>query len=236
MVTLSDNWLTEGLIDFEYKKYLVLAYLQQVQESFRRFKLYPPLTEVISHHSYLSQIKNNKDLLRASFPKRLTDANFQKGILTFEESFQDLELIKELEEIVGFSLEEFEKSLAEGKEIFKAVEEQIVIEPIGLSPLEKSSGYLFVSQHPNKYTSVYNYSISLFESSGERYRGLKLAYLYNSQLSFSNTFEQIKVDLIRSNPQLPNPATYLLTSKVHFPKEETLLPVGKRMLIRQLSI
>lgn len=30
MKTLNHNWLTEGLIDFEYKKYILLSYLQEV--------------------------------------------------------------------------------------------------------------------------------------------------------------------------------------------------------------
>ncbi len=42
MESLKDNWLTEGLIDFEYKKYVLLAYMKRVKESFGRVELYPP--------------------------------------------------------------------------------------------------------------------------------------------------------------------------------------------------
>jgi hypothetical protein len=31
MVELKQDWLTDGIIDFEYKKYMLLAYLQQVE-------------------------------------------------------------------------------------------------------------------------------------------------------------------------------------------------------------
>jgi hypothetical protein len=41
MEKLKENWLTEGLIDFEYKKYVLLAYLKSVKESFSRVELYP---------------------------------------------------------------------------------------------------------------------------------------------------------------------------------------------------
>ncbi len=40
MSTLPKNWLTEGLIDFEYKKYILLSYTQQVKGSFKERKLY----------------------------------------------------------------------------------------------------------------------------------------------------------------------------------------------------
>ncbi len=34
METLNKNWLTEGWMDLEYKKYLLLAYLQETAASF----------------------------------------------------------------------------------------------------------------------------------------------------------------------------------------------------------
>jgi hypothetical protein len=33
MNKLSENWISEGWIDFEYKKYLLLAYLKNVDEN-----------------------------------------------------------------------------------------------------------------------------------------------------------------------------------------------------------
>jgi hypothetical protein len=34
MATLHDNWLTEGLLDFEYKKYVLLNYLKHIDQQF----------------------------------------------------------------------------------------------------------------------------------------------------------------------------------------------------------
>ena len=39
MKQLNPNWLTEGWVDFEYKKYLLLAYLQKVSIDFDERKL-----------------------------------------------------------------------------------------------------------------------------------------------------------------------------------------------------
>jgi len=41
MKKLPTNWLTDGLINFEYKKYLLLAYLKSVEEEFESKRLYP---------------------------------------------------------------------------------------------------------------------------------------------------------------------------------------------------
>jgi hypothetical protein len=50
MDKLKDNWLTDGLIDFEYKKYQLLAYFKNVKESFQRVELYPFLGDMIFHY------------------------------------------------------------------------------------------------------------------------------------------------------------------------------------------
>ena len=38
---LNSTWLTDGLIDLEYKKYVLLAYLKNARDSFDRVELYP---------------------------------------------------------------------------------------------------------------------------------------------------------------------------------------------------
>ena len=52
---LKENWLTEGLIDFEYKKYQLLAYLKRVKDSFNKVELYPFLSDLVFSFSPLLQ-------------------------------------------------------------------------------------------------------------------------------------------------------------------------------------
>ena len=60
MKTLSETWFAEGYIDFELKKYTLLAYLQQVTSYFNESKLYPQLSDVIFHYNNLQALKENK--------------------------------------------------------------------------------------------------------------------------------------------------------------------------------
>lgn len=48
-MTLSETWFVEGNIDFESKKYTLLAYLQRINAYFDEKKLYPHLSADISH-------------------------------------------------------------------------------------------------------------------------------------------------------------------------------------------
>ena len=60
METLSKNWITENHIDFEYKKYVLLAYLQNVSDNFSDHRLYPFLSDLVEHYRSLKILKDNK--------------------------------------------------------------------------------------------------------------------------------------------------------------------------------
>ena len=51
MDKLSENWITEKHIDLEYKRYVLLAYLQHVSEQFEEVRLYPALSELVNHYT-----------------------------------------------------------------------------------------------------------------------------------------------------------------------------------------
>ena len=63
MKTLSHTWFAEGYIDFELKKYTLLAYLQQIHKEFNQNKLYPQLSDIIFHHNNILHFKHSKQLL-----------------------------------------------------------------------------------------------------------------------------------------------------------------------------
>ena len=59
MKSLSETWFAEGYIDFELKKYTLLAYLQEVNKHFNESKLYPLLSDMILYKYKLSPEFNN---------------------------------------------------------------------------------------------------------------------------------------------------------------------------------
>ena len=127
-----------------------------------------------------------------------------------------------------------QKHLEEGKEIYQEVEEDLTIFPVGIVSLNKDEGYLMLSKKTSKETCVYGYLITIFESANEKYRGIKTEFIGNYAHSFSNTFEEIKFQLIKEFQHLPNPAAYVAETKTDYPLNETLLPVAKRSLVRYL--
>src|SRR5690242_9568699 len=141
MEKLSKDWLTQGLIDFEYKKYVLLGYLKTVNSSFGRAELYPFLADLVFHYRNLLAVKENKALIRESFPREISIEELKKLELGYKELIEDDAIMSELESIIDFSLPRIKDSLQEGAVIYDHVESQCQISPVGVTPLYANEGY-----------------------------------------------------------------------------------------------
>ncbi len=235
MKALSQNWFIENLIDFEYKKYELLGYLQGIKQEFKEEKLYPALSDLITHYNNLVSIKNNKQMLSESFGKSLSKIDLEKLRLIYESIEKDNQMLHEIENIIDFSIPQLECYLNEGKNIYNLMEENMQIEPIGLTPLNTNEGYMFISDGMQKETVVHQYNITFFEHANERFRGIHTSYITSFAYSYFNTFESIKLQLIKEIPQLPNPAVFAISSQKQYPLAESFIPIAKRTLVRYIS-
>ncbi len=235
MKSLSETWFTEGYIDFELKKYTLLAYLQHVNSYFNQNKLYPQLADIIFHYNNIVAFRENRKFLQEHFPKQLTDVNIKKLQLEYERIIEDDVLMKELEEIVHYSAQQIKTAIQNGTEIYEFVEAKLNIEPVGIIPLDTKEGYLLISDGHYNTTIAYQYQLSIYEKHDEKYRGLRTAFIQKWIRSVSNTAENIKAELIRNRKELPNPAVYNIETSLAYPMEETLLPIAKRSFVKYLS-
>jgi hypothetical protein len=232
---LSVNWFIEGSVDFEQKKYRLLAYLQQINRHFHSTKLYPDLTDLIFHYNNLLAFKTNKAALQKAFPERLTKADIEAVNLTYEKIIHDDSLMKEIESIIQYSLSKIDPAIREGKEICDFVESRLRVEPIGVIPLYPYHGYLLLKNGEESGTRVYEYQVTIFEGKDEKYRGINTSFLTSYEKSFVYTPEAIRKDLIITRRQMPNPAVYHVACDIRFPLEQTLLPLAKRSLVKYIS-
>lgn len=235
MKELNENWITEGIIDFEYKKYILLAYLQNVRKQFNEKKLYPFLSDLLFHYKNLLSLKENKQILHEHFPKQISKADFEKLQLIYKEIVNDDKIMEEIEGILTFSIPKLHEHLVEGKDIYDEIEDKMSISPIGVSPLNPEAGYFFIYVQNNSETQIYEYQMTIFESSLEKYRGMQTTFVESTTKNLGNTFESIKIGLLKKYKKLPNPATFLIDSKVNCPYNETLLPIAKRLLVKYIS-
>ena len=158
MRQLSKNWLTESHIDLEYKQYILLAYLEDVDKNFQEKQLYPALSDLIEHYRNLKLFKDNAGQLYQAFQERLEGIDLQNFQLIYQKVVQNDSLMAELAQIVDYSMPMFEEHLEKGKEIYEYVEQHLNIEPVGLIPLKPDSGYIILHVHQGGDPRVYAYS------------------------------------------------------------------------------
>jgi hypothetical protein len=236
MEKLTENWITDKLIDFEYKKYLLLAYLQKVSDNFDANKLYPFLADLVMHYRNTISIKESKNAVFNAFPSKLKGADLEEFRLIYERMVEDDTLMNEIEQIIEFSIPQFEHYLSEGKKIYDFIESRVNISPVGIIPLKSDEGYMILEDGSREGTRVYEYQITIFNNANDKYRGIHTQYLISYKKSISNTYESLKTELIRSHRKFPNPATFLIESEIRLPLEETFLPLAKRVLVKYVCI
>jgi len=234
MKSLSETWFADGYIDFELKKYTLLAYLQEVNKYFGEQKLYPQLADVIFHYNNLVAFRENKKFLQEQFPKKLTGVQIQKLQVLYEQMMEDDDLMQQLEEIIYYAAGEMRSTITSGTELYELIEDKLRISPVGIIPLEQNEGYFFLS-NAISLTRVYQYRLSIYEKHDEKYRSIRTEFIDTWYRSIANTFEHIKSELVRNRIHLPNPAVYAIQTEISLPVEETLLPIAKRSLVRYIS-
>jgi len=234
MEGLKENWVTERWIDFEYKQYVLLAYISRIKKAYDAVELYPGLSDAIGNYRHLKKLKDNLDRVSDEFPRRIILDELNEWKLSHETIIND-ELIDELSRIVDYSLPKLQEVIAEGKEIYEFVEADFSIEPIGLVPIYNQEGYLFTLVKSSDLLKVYRYEIKLFDSV-EVVRGVALTSIDELKWKRTTTFQNIKMSLVKKYKDLPNPATYLISSTLFFPIKETFLPIAKRLLVKNLNL
>ncbi len=233
MATLSENWITEHLLDFEYKKYMLLGYLQKVKEHFNEQKLYPDLPELIAHYKNLIQLKNNTATLENNFKKTIKTIDYENLKFIYESSNED-ESLNELKQIIEYSEPLMVNELNKGKSIFDFAEQNILVNHIGILPIYNKEGYFLLYPYQSKKVFAYNYSFSKVTLMQQEVYGLNSSYFSTFTLTLSKPVDKIKQEIISNNPGLPNPPVYLFMAKSPLPNEETFLPIAKRILYRNL--
>lgn len=232
---LEADWFLTGQLDPEYKKYVLLAYLKKTEEAFAHNELYPHLSELVFHYRNLKQFLDRKQDVHEQFPEELVNVDMKRLRLHYRKVIQDDELMEKLEAIVQTSLSTIEPYLEEGKAIFDFIEQQVAFKQVGLISVNPSYGYLFFQNGPKGDIQVFYYKLEALTGKKENFQGLKTGYLTAFKRKLTNTYESIKKDLLSNFEMWTNPASYAIESDYQFPLQATLLPIGKRLLLRHFQ-
>lgn len=229
MSMFKNNWLSSHWVDFEYKKYTLLGYLQQVEAKYRQQKVYPYLTILQDELRDISLLNEMLDKQRKS------DA--QAAILDEDFANQTPEgVLEELYRITCFAKPKIEACLNDGKELEAIVSDTLEFLPVGLLPVQKQEGYL-IFQHEEQLR-IYQYQLRLVTPGKDNdiHSTHLKTWLIDTQIrSRFSALSDLKHNLIKSNRDLPNPATFAVVSSLRLPYPETLVPIGRKWLYNQIA-
>lgn len=234
-VRLSTTWISDGLIDFEYKVYQLLAYLQKINKLFGQKKIYPHLSDMLEQYRYLSEFKLQKEDAKSKFPQTITEIDLKNQTVQYETMYDDDEVLKTIDEIIDFALPRLKENIELGKELYEYASSVLELEPIGIVPLYRKEGYFLLREKSINQALIFYYKVKLIQTEIDKYRALETKFLGREKLSIVNTPENIKLKLIKNFKELPNPSSYMISAKEPLPLVPTWLPIAKRMLLRAVS-
>jgi hypothetical protein len=212
MERLRPGWFLHGLWDEEYQRYRLLAYLKHVQMAFFAQRLYPPLSDLIESYEELRNL-----------------AQAQQATAVLEDSTDTLY------RIIQFAIPKLEESIQEGQQIYDLIARHLQVEVVGLIPLYKAEGYLFLRRGGEKVVRAYRYEIRPIQDK-EGLVGIRLEPVEEFVFSILATpFTILRERLLKAHKDLPTPLTLVVESPLEVPLQETLLPIIKRNLPRWIA-
>ena len=223
---LGNTWITDGVIDFEYKQYILLAYLKKIRQEFSEDKLYPHLKDVMDQYYNLAEYRRKKDHLSNLFPKNLKGLDFPNQSLMYEDKMKDDPILSEIDDIVDYSLTELGEVMDIGRDLYDTIHDDMIIESIGLISKDSESGILMIESDD---IITYSYKTSEIVMPDEIYHTLICKKIKSYELG-SLPYNGIKNDLLEILG-LDEATAYLVRSERYYPLEESLLPITKRSIL-----
>jgi hypothetical protein len=222
--------------DLESRQLHILAALQHAQRQFTLNKLYPSLSDLIETRNLLQLILQQMDKVNEQRPQSLKSIDLEKQTLIFEYSDLPDTNMDQVRSLIEWTLPRLDSIIREGTVIFDFVEAQLHIKTVGIIPKYLLEGYLFVPDLVNKELAIYHYEMSLFRHFEDRYRTLKSTLINRyDESKFNKELHSLKLELIKANKNLPNPATFSISNELDFPFDETILPIVKRLFTIMLT-
>ena len=229
------QWIAGGLLDAEYKEYLLLAWLQKLKAEFKATRLYPALADIIRNHKALVQLEEE---LKAGKERGDTVGFDLKRLRVIREATSDHQgLEKYLDDLIQRALPHLTSAIAEGKALYDLIESQLDFVPVGIQPLHLSEGYLLVTMGDDdrKSLEVYRYQQSRILRGGEAFHELNLRAVESRDMAPFEQPDEVKWSLIGRFRDLPQPATFHAHVEWTVPVRQTLLPIAKRKLLREIA-
>lgn len=230
---LSKDWIWTPAFDLELKRYILLAYLQRIEQRFKERKLYPYLDDLREHVLELDLLRRRMEELSTGFARDLVGFDPQDG-MPLRSPLPTEGPLAVIDDVIAFAMPELRQWLGAGSDLKQRIAEHIQFGPVGLMPLDARSGYLMLRK--GREARVYGFAIHLLREADEelQYRSVQTRYVSTYTVGLADPFERIKLDLVARDARLPNPAAFALETELDIPHIETFMPLAKQLVYEHL--
>jgi hypothetical protein len=230
---LDPEWIYQDPIDFEHKKYKLLAYLQKCDKRFDELKIYPDFVELSLHLANLQSISKEKTMLttKKKFKSCDDEILFKELIPKKIPKLDDAEQL-EIDKTVRYSGEKIYEAFNIAKSIWTIAQDAISVQiKKNKDRLEDGMGYIYFRRRSDEKLLVWEYEIKKeadYELSTKAY--LNLIF---SGSSDEKTFTDIIEEKSTWNhtEYFKDIPAFEVKSSQEFPFEETFIPMMKRQLM-----
>ena len=228
-------WITEGVLDAEYKEYLLLAWLQKLKVEFRQSRLYPALADLIRKHKELDQLK--AELCAGKERGKAVGLDLRRLRVLRQAAGNHEGLDQYLNNLIQRALPHLTLAIEEGKTLYDLIENQLRFTPVGIQPLRMEEGYLILTIGKSNRRSMlaYRFQKSRILKGEDAFLQLQLKCVEERDTTKFEPAESMKWALIAKHKDLPQPATFHAHADWAVPLQHTLLPIARRRLLQELT-
>ena len=221
------SWLTEGPVDYELKKYKMLAMISRMKKSLDNFHVWKVIEEVEEQLDHLYKTKYEMEILDDS-NKIAKDIDFFNFEIIYETLQNEASIEHRIvDDIVDEAIVEFGDLYMESRKQWREIEELINLTWIPQKPRVLNRGYVIIVF--NGFCNAYEFEKPSKMSNS--WRNVKLKEVKN--FKFSNDAIVKFYDDYQDEDETLMFARIGVTSD-SLPYEEAVLPVSKSILFNRL--
>lgn len=154
MQKLDNDWLTTNPVDFEYKKYLLLAYDQYNIKNYNEKKLYPHFDDIIEKIKIVNEFLSNVKCIENS--KTIIESIDIKNSLIVRHSLVNDKSLDEVKLIAKFSKEILVDLYCKYRNLLDDVDNSIVVSGCRVEIFNPYSGYIVIKISGKEKILEYN--------------------------------------------------------------------------------
>lgn len=227
MNSLSKNWLTEPILDFEYKKYTLLAYCQWLDSALHETLLFPAYLELAGHYTFLDAFLRKKQLHSSALPKQVTGIQWDPPSLKYKANEIPSEEVKEINQIATFGHRQFEKRKQKFETVIAQKSESMYAEQVGIFGERIDRGFVLIPDRSD--VVVYRYRLLGFTTGSAFSR-----VIYDPVTRLADTIDFDRIELKKSIHAQTTTVSIMHTIDIRInevmPFEEAMVPLSKQVV------